>query len=50
LRPADLDLVKRYRDVGVDEVVFLILASNEDELKAGLDMLAKTVVGPAGRV
>ncbi len=50
LRPADLDLVKRYRDVGVDEVVFLIFASNEDELKAGMDMLAKTVVGPAGRV
>jgi probable F420-dependent oxidoreductase len=50
LRPADLDLVKRYRDVGVDEVVLLIFASSEGELQAGLDTLARTIVEPAGRV
>ena len=50
LRPGDLELIKRYRDLGVDEVVLLLFALSEDELRAGLDMLAKTIVEPAGRL
>jgi len=50
MRPADLDLVKRYRDVGVDEVVMLLYATNVDELQSGMDMLAKTVLEPARRL
>ena len=47
MRPADLDLVKRYRDVGVDQVVLLLFATNVDELQSGMDMLAKTILEPA---
>jgi probable F420-dependent oxidoreductase len=47
LRPADLDLVKRYRDLGVDEVVFLLFAADVDGLRSALDVLAETYVVPA---
>jgi hypothetical protein len=50
MRPADLDLVKSYRDVGVDEVVLLLYATNVDELQAGMDMLAKSILEPARRL
>ena len=50
MRPADLDLVKRYRDVGVDQVVLLLYATNVDELQSGMDMLAKTILEPARRL
>jgi len=50
MRPADLDLVKRYRDVGVDQVVLLLYATTVDELHSGMDMLAKTILEPARRL
>jgi probable F420-dependent oxidoreductase len=50
LRSADLDLVKRYRDVGVDQVILLLVARDPDELRSGLDRLAATIVEPARRL
>ena len=47
LRPADLDLVKRYRDVGVDQVVLIAFAATPDELRGVLDRLAESIVEPA---
>ena len=47
LRPADLDLVKRYRDVGVDQVVLIAFAATPDELRGVLDHLAESIVEPA---
>jgi probable F420-dependent oxidoreductase len=47
LRPADLDLVKRYRDVGAAEVVLLLFAGKPDELARSLDHLVETIVEPA---
>jgi probable F420-dependent oxidoreductase len=43
----DFDTVWRYRDAGVDQVIFLVVAGNRDGLLARLDELAKTIVGPA---
>jgi len=47
LRPADLDLVKRYRDLGVDQVVLFAFAATPDELRGVLDHLAESIVEPA---
>jgi probable F420-dependent oxidoreductase len=47
MQPVDLDAVKRYRDAGVDQVIFLVVAGNRDALRARLDELAKTIVEPA---
>jgi hypothetical protein len=47
LRPADLDLVKRYRDLGVDQVILFAVAPTPDELRAVLDRLAETILVPA---
>lgn len=47
MQPADLDAVRRYRDAGVDQVIFLVVAGNRDGLLARLDELAKTIVEPA---
>jgi probable F420-dependent oxidoreductase len=50
MRPADLDLVKRYRDVGVEQVVLMLYATKVEELESGMDMLAKTILEPARRL
>ena len=50
LRPPSLDLVKRYRDAGVDQVIVFAVAGNADGLRASLDALAKQVVEPAVRL
>jgi len=50
LRPPSLDLVKRYRDAGVDQVIVFAVAGNADGLRASLDALAKQVVEPAARL
>jgi probable F420-dependent oxidoreductase len=50
MKPADLDLVKRYRDAGVDQVIVLALAPSGDELKRALDGLADRVVEKARRM
>ena len=47
LRPADLELVKRYRDVGADQVVLFAFAATPDELRGVLDHLAESIVEPA---
>lgn len=44
MKPTDLDLVKRYRDVGVDQVIVLVLALSGEELKKSLDELADRIV------
>jgi probable F420-dependent oxidoreductase len=50
LRPPSLDLVERYRDAGVDQVIVFAVAGNADGLRASLDALAKQVVEPAARL
>jgi hypothetical protein len=47
LRPADLDLVERYRDVGVDQVILLLAARDAYDFGRGLDRLAETIAEPA---
>jgi probable F420-dependent oxidoreductase len=46
LRPTTLDDVKRLRDLGVDEVVFFMLAGDADEAKRVSDSLAEEFVEP----
>ena len=47
MRAADLDLVKRYRDAGADQVVLIAFAADQDELRSTLDRLAESIVEPA---
>ena len=47
MKPVDFDAVRRYRDAGADQVIFLVVAGNRDGLLARLDELAKTIVVPA---
>jgi len=46
-RPADLDLIHRYADAGVDQVILVGAARDEVGLIAALDGLARTIVEPA---
>jgi probable F420-dependent oxidoreductase len=46
---ADLDLVKRYRDAGADQVVLLVMASLQN-LRPVLDEMAKAILEPARRL
>jgi probable F420-dependent oxidoreductase len=46
LRPTTLDDVKRLRDLGVDEVIFFLLAGDADEAKRASDDLAEEFVEP----
>jgi probable F420-dependent oxidoreductase len=50
LRPVDLDLVKRYRDLGVDQVVLFAAAASPDALRELLERLANTILVPASRL
>jgi probable F420-dependent oxidoreductase len=43
LRPADLDLVRRYRDAGADQVTLLAFGSEPEKL---LDEIAETILVP----
>jgi probable F420-dependent oxidoreductase len=47
MNTADLDLVKRYRDAGANQVVLMAVGANPDELRSTLDQLADTIVEPA---
>jgi probable F420-dependent oxidoreductase len=49
MNSADLDLVKRYREAGVDQVVLMVLAS-QGNLPAALDRLANEIAEPARRL
>lgn len=46
LNPFDLDLVKGYRDVGVDQVILFVLGFTKDEMLKTLDTLATTILEP----
>ena len=46
-RPLDLDLAKRYRDAGVDQVTTTVFAADADRLQQRLDRLAREVLEPA---
>jgi probable F420-dependent oxidoreductase len=46
LNPFDLDLVKGYRDVGVDQVILFVIAFTIDEMLKTLDTLANTILEP----
>lgn len=50
MTPTDFDLVQRYRDAGVDQVIVLIVALERDGLLAALDMFAEMLVEPARRL
>jgi hypothetical protein len=41
LQPVDLDAVRRYRDAGVEQLIFLVVAGDRDGLLARLDELAQ---------
>jgi probable F420-dependent oxidoreductase len=47
LRPISLDLVKRYRDAGVDQVTVMPLAGESAGLEKALDTLASQILQPA---
>jgi probable F420-dependent oxidoreductase len=47
MRATDLDLLKRYRDLGVDQVIVLAAAPHVDGLLRTLDGLANELVEPA---
>jgi probable F420-dependent oxidoreductase len=44
---ADIDIVKRYRDVGADQVVLMVLGRDRDDLLKRLDALANSILEPA---
>ena len=48
--PTDLDTVKRYRDVGVEQVIVMAIGRNATALIEQLDTLARTLVEPARRL
>lgn len=47
LRPPDADLVRRYRDVGFDQVILFVVAFTDDDLLATLDLFANQIAVPA---
>jgi len=47
MKSADLDLVKRYRDAGADQVVLMVLGSDRGDLLERLDDLAENILEPA---
>ena len=49
MNSADLDLVKRYRDAGADQVVLMVFASREN-LAGALDRMAESIAEPARRL
>lgn len=50
LNPFDLDLVKGYRDVGVDQVILFVIGFTNDEMLKTLDTLANTILEPAKKL
>ncbi len=45
--PLDLDVVKRFADLGVHQVIVGVFASDADELRGTLERLGEEIVGPA---
>jgi probable F420-dependent oxidoreductase len=50
LRPLDLELVKRYRDAGADQITTMVLGPTPEELEARLDTLHRDIVEPARKL
>ena len=48
--PTDFDLVQRYAEAGVDQVIVMVIAFDPDSLLAGLDAFATGLVVPASRL
>ena len=48
--PTDFDLVQRYAEAGVDQVIVMVIAFDPDSLLAGLDAFATSLVVPASRL
>jgi probable F420-dependent oxidoreductase len=47
MKPVDFDAIQRYADLGVDQVILLVLAGGRDDLLGRLDAIAEKLVGPA---
>lgn len=47
LLPTGPDEVRRYRDAGVDQVIFILLAADTSQALSAIDELAESVVEPA---
>lgn len=50
LMPTDFDLVQRYAEAGVDQVIVLVMGYDCDSLLARLDEIATGIVAPAQRL
>jgi hypothetical protein len=50
LHPVGLEAVKRYREVGADEVILLGLQVTGSDMERTLDDMATTIVAPAARL
>lgn len=50
MKPFDPDMVKRYRDAGVDQLIVMGMAPTVDRLREQLDRLASTIVVPAQKL
>lgn len=48
--PVDLDAIKRYRDLGVSQVILLLVAPDLGGLEAALDAMAESFVVPAAGI
>ncbi len=46
LRPVDIDVVRKYRDAGADQLI-LLAAFDAEQMHASLDRLATEIVEPA---
>jgi alkanesulfonate monooxygenase SsuD/methylene tetrahydromethanopterin reductase-like flavin-dependent oxidoreductase (luciferase family) len=48
--PVELDMVKRYRDVGVDQVMLGAIPTDPSKIRADIERLAEKIVVPAERI
>jgi len=48
--PCDLDMLKRYRDAGVDQVILFALSAEPDKLYGEIEGYAEKLVGPGSSV
>ena len=48
--PVELDMVKRYRDAGVDQVMLGAIPTDPSKIRADIERLAEKIVVPAERI
>ncbi len=46
----ELDMIKRYRDAGVDQVMLGAIPTDPSKIKANIERLAEKIVVPAERI